>query len=384
MAEAGMIALMLFAALISGTMFRKIGLPAVVGQLIVGVLVGPAILNLVQPTTHIEFLADIGVMSLMFIAGLESDLHLLKKYLTPALMVALFGAIIPVGAFYWFGTQVLHLATAPSIFLGIVFAAMSTSITVDVLKQYGQLKSKNGMTILGAAIFDDVFAISLLSIFLVFVTSATTVEGGHGSMGIGATLGLQVLFFILMFGVIRFIATPVMHWFERLDFPYSQLVGAFVMMWTLAGVAEAFGLSNIIGAFFSGVAIAQTKVAKEVEEATNIISYSFFIPIFLVSVGLHVKLYSIDNMILPIILATILAVITKLVGSGLGAKLSGYSWRDSAIIGSGTVPRGEFSIVIAQIGLSAGVISTGMHSMLLIVIILATIIGPLLLRYFFK
>ncbi|MBM7616984.1 Kef-type K+ transport system membrane component KefB [Weissella uvarum] len=384
MGDFGMIAIILLAALLSGTLFRKIGLPSVVGQLVVGVVVGPAMLNWVKPTSDIEFLAEIGVMTLMFIAGLESDLRLLKKYLIPAISVATFGAIIPVATFYWFGTSFLHESIGVSIFFGIVFAAMSTSITVDVLKEFKRLKTKNGQTILGAAIFDDVFAISLLSVFLVFFTNGAPVDGHGPSHGIGMTLLLQVLFFILAFSIIRWVATPVMNWFEKLDFPYSDILGAFIMLFTLASLAELFGLSAIIGTFFSGVAIAETDVAHRVEKASNVVSYTFFIPIFLVSVGLHVHLDKIMDYLPLIIVGTILAILSKLVGSGMGAKLTGYSWVDSAIIGTGTVPRGEFSIVIAQMGLAAGVINSDQQGMLLIIIILATIIGPLLLRYLFK
>lgn len=385
MSEMGMIAIMLLTALLSGTLFRKMGLPSVVGQLVAGVIVGPAVLNWVKPTNHIEFLAEIGVMTLMFIAGLESDLRLLKRYLVPAISVAFFGALLPVGAFYWFGTSVLHESVTMSIFFGIVFAAMSTSITVDVLKEYKRLKTKNGQTILGAAIFDDVFAISLLSVFLVFATKGAT-TGGHGgsSHGIAVTLMLQVAFFILAFSIIRWVATPVMHWFEKLDFPYSEILGAFIMFFSLASLAELFGLSAIIGTFFSGVAIAETKVAHKVEKASNVVSYTFFIPIFLVSVGLNVKFDSIMDYLPMIIFGTVIAILSKVIGSGFGAKITGYSWLDSAIIGTGTVPRGEFSIVIAQMGLAAGVIDDEAQGMLLIIIILATIIGPLMLRYLFK
>ncbi len=381
MSELSMIAIILLSALLSGALFRKIGLPAVVGQLVAGVVIGPGMLNLVKPTDHIEFLAEIGVMTLMFIAGLESDLRLLKKYFIPAVSVAFFGALLPILTFFWFGRGILNESVQLAIFFGIVFAAMSTSITVDVLKEYRRLKTKNGQTILGAAIFDDVFAISLLSIFLVIATKGSA---NGPTQSIGVTLLLQLVFFIISFSLIRWIATPVMNFFEKLDFPFSDILGAFIMLFTLAGLAELFGLSAIIGTFMSGVAIAESDAAPRVEKASNVVSYTFFIPIFLISVGLHVHLDKVMDFLPMIIIGTILAVISKFVGSGFGAKITGYSWTESAIIGAGTVPRGEFSIVIAQMGLAAGVINSDQQGMLLIIIILATIIGPLLLRYLFK
>ncbi|MDR2660431.1 MAG: cation:proton antiporter [Lactobacillaceae bacterium] len=381
MSELTILAIMIFASVISGEIAIRIKIPSVIGPLLVGVLLGPSLLNVVHHDKIITFLSEIGVMGLMFIAGLESDLHLLKKFLKPSLLAALLGSLIPAAVFFAF-CQLSGTSVKSSLFYGIVFAATSTSITLNVLKERGKMQSKNGITIVGSAIVDDILAMLTLGIYIaIFVQSSD----GNSSSPIWAGLLLNLLFLILVAFVIRYLVPWIMHhWVPKLknNNQINIQMGWFIMLF-MAALAINFGLSAIIGAFFAGVAISQTDVKDEIEEATASSQYGFFIPIFLTSVGLEVNLAVINNWWI-ILLLTIFAVLTKFIGTGLGAKLAGYNLLDSSIVGAGSIPRGEFSIVIAQIGLTAKIINEEVYSEILVVVILATVIGPIILNLLFN
>ncbi|MDR0899340.1 MAG: cation:proton antiporter [Lactobacillaceae bacterium] len=379
MSEFATLAIMLIASIVSSEIATRLKVPAVIGPLVVGVIIGPHLLNLVHMDHSIEFITEMGVMGLMFIAGLETDLKLLKKYLRPSLLVALFGAIVPLLVF-WIACNFGGAGNKMGLFYGITFAAMSTSITVNVLKEQNAMQTKSGVTILGAAIVDDVIAMLSLALYIaIFAPSAS-----ETSLPLWLTILLEILFFVIVIVAIRFMVPWVMHNIvPHLRYNIQiNVISGWVIMLVLAAVAVQFGLSAIIGAFFAGVAISQTDVKDEIEVATDSAQYGLFIPVFLTSVGLNVDI-SVLPKVWPVVLGlTFLAVVTKLIGSGFGAKISGYSWMDSTVVGSGTIPRGEFSIVIAQIGLTNKIITGEVYSEILVVIILATIIGPLLLSYF--
>lgn len=374
------IAVILLVALASGELCIKIGIPSVVGQLIVGVIIGPAMLAIVDIDENISFFSEIGVIALMFMAGLESDLSKVKKYFLPASSVALLGAIVPFVSFFLFSTLVLKENLEISILLGILFSAMSTSITVDTLKEFNSLNNKNGVTIMTSAIFDDIIAVCGLSVFLTIFHISTT--GKADSLVI--LILKQLVFFILIFVVSKYLVPYGALLLKKLKLPFAKLMGSWIVVWLAVGVSGLFNVSDIIAAFICGVAISETNLKEEVLELTAVPAYSLFVPIFLVSVGLDLHRLYVPS-VLILVVSTLLAVGTKLFGSGIGAHLTkNYTILDSAIIGAGSIPRGEFSVVIAQIGVGAGIIDENMHAFLLIVIILATVIGPILLKCFLQ
>lgn len=360
--------------------FTRVGIPDVIGQILVGVIAGPALLNWIHPGGMINEFQEIGVIILMFIAGLESDLSLLKKYLKPAVVVALAGILLPI-IVMGVAADLFGLQWFESLFIGVIFAATSVSISVAVLREYQQLGSKEGATILGAAVADDIGAVMALSI-LISMNGGAGADMGHGSLLL--TLLKQVLFFGGAYLLIRWLAPILMHLAGQLLTIAAPSVMAMVICLGMAALADVVGLSGAVGSFFAGIAVANTKKKEAINRSFVPIGYAIFIPVFFVNVGLSMKLSTDWHAWIFIIIMTILACLTKLLGAGGGAKLMGFSWPSSYIIGSGMIARGEMSLITAQIGYEAYLLSTEYYSDIITVIVLATLLAPFILKHSLK
>ena len=371
----GEIALILFATTIAGALSQRIGIPSVIGQLLVGILLGPALLNWIRPGELLTAGAEIGVIILMFMAGLESDLKLLKKYFKPAISVATMGVILPMICFYIYGVF-MHQNFERAIFWGVVFAATSVSISVEVLREFGKLNTKEGATILGAAVVDDIMAVLILSVFVSMFSS-----GSRSEPDLLLSIGEQLAYFVVVYVVIRWIAPLLIRLFEHLPVPQSVPIMSLIICLGMAYLADLTGLSAVIGAFFAGIAVAQTTAREEVETNISPIGYAFFVPIFFVSIGIEMRFDHFWSNILLILGMTIVAVLSKLIGGGLGAKILGFSFNSSYVVGAGMVSRGEMALIIAQIGYQAKLLAPELYSELIVVIILSTVIAPLLLKH---
>ncbi|MCV3555621.1 cation:proton antiporter [Pediococcus ethanolidurans] len=378
MQEIAELCLILVATTIAGHYSARLGMPAVVGQLLIGILIGPAVLGWIKGDEFTQLFSEIGVIILMFTAGMESDLQLLKKYLRPSTLVALLGVILPVGVIY--GLSLLfHLPQAESIFIGVIFAATSVSISVAVLKELGGLHGKAGATILGAAVVDDVLAVVILSVMVSLMGTSPSTTGN-----LWLTFMYQLFFFVGIYFVVKFIAPILTSVGKRLFVVGGPTLIAVILCLSMALLADAIGLSSVVGAFFAGIAISQTTVKHEVEANIEPIGYAFFIPVFFVSIGLSLSFAGFMKNFIFIVLLTVLAVFTKLLGAGLGAKLSQFSLKDSYIVGSGMVSRGEMALIIAQIGYSAHLISSTYYSAIITAIVLTTLLAPLLLKHAYR
>jgi monovalent cation:proton antiporter-2 (CPA2) family protein len=384
MTDIGLIVIILIASTLCGSLFTRFNLPAVVGQLLVGIVLGPAVLNIIQPTHSIEFIAEVGVIFLMFIAGLESDTSLLAKYFKPAVLVAVIGVLLPLGAFYGLAS-VLDYSFEQSVFLGIVYAATSVSITVQVLQDYNKLQTKEGATILGAAVVDDVIAVLLLSFFLTVFGLQGDSHSDHPASFIGQ-LAMQLAFVVILVVAIKWLVPFVMHLFDELPMFASGTLGAVIFCLGLAYLADLFGFSDVIGAFFAGVAVAQAKqeLVKRLEHSVAVVAYSFFIPVFFASIGLGMSFTDMAAKIPMLLLMTVIAVATKLFGGMLAARMSGFSWASGYTIGAGMVSRGEMALIVAQIGFASKLINSGIYSELVLVIIATTILAPFLIKHSLK
>lgn len=371
----GEIALILFATTIAGALSQRIGIPSVIGQLLVGILLGPALLNWIRSGELLTAGAEIGVIILMFMAGLESDLKLLKKYFKPAISVATMGVILPMICFYIYGV-LMHQNFERAIFWGVVFAATSVSISVEVLREFGKLNTKEGATILGAAVVDDIMAVLILSVFVSMFSS-----GSRSEPNLLLSIGEQLAYFVVVYVVIRWIAPLLIRLFEHLPVPQSVPIMSLIICLGMAYLADLTGLSAVIGAFFAGIAVAQTTAREEVETNISPIGYAFFVPIFFVSIGIEMRFDHFWSNILLILGMTIVAVLSKLIGGGLGAKILGFSFNSSYVVGAGMVSRGEMALIIAQIGYQAKLLAPELYSELIVVIILSTVIAPLLLKH---
>ena len=375
----GTLCLVLITTSLAGHFSRRIGIPAVIGQLLVGILIGPAVLGWVHNNAFMHTFSEIGVIILMFIAGLESDLGMLKKYFKPALAVAFSGVVFPVVLIYFFG-KLFHFSFEQAIFLGVTFSATSVSISVEVLKELKRLKSKEGTTILGAAVIDDIISVIILSVLVSMFSNVAKAQGGNHSSNLWMSFLLDALYFVVIFFLFEWIAPKMMRLGEHLKVASSVTLMSIVLCLGMAWLAEQVGLSDVVGAFFAGVAIAQTPYKQEVDSNIEPIGYAVFIPMFFVSIGLNMTFKGFFDDLIFIVSLTILALITKWLGCGLGAKVLGMNYDSMNIIGSGMVSRGEMALIIAQIGYEAHLLSSEYYSGVIFVIILTTLAAPFMLK----
>ncbi|BDZ31751.1 cation:proton antiporter [Lactiplantibacillus sp. WILCCON 0030] len=378
MGYVGTLSLILIVTALAGHVSVRMGLPAVIGQLLSGIVLGPALLGWVSATSFIKDFAELGVIILMFMAGLESDLQLLKKYWKPSLLVAVLGVILPVGVIDWC-SQLFHLSNVESLFLGVTFAATSVSISVAVLKELNALDGKEGTTILGAAVVDDVLAVLILSL-MVSLFGGEVGSKSSQSTNLGVTLAIQTAFFVSLFVVVKWLVPRLMKIGDALLVPTSVTLMSLVICFGLAYLADFIGLSAVIGAFFAGIAVGQTDYHEVIDDHIQPIGNAVFIPVFFVSIGLNMSFKGFMSDFWFIVVITVAAIATKLLGAGIGAKLAGFSWTSGYEIGAGMVSRGEMALIIAQIGYQGKLLSADRYSAVITAIILTTLIAPLLLR----
>jgi monovalent cation:proton antiporter-2 (CPA2) family protein len=361
---------------VAGHLSVRIGQPAVLGKLIVGVLLGPAVLGWVNLGSFIHDLSEIGVLLLMFIAGLETDLEQLKKNWKSAFAVAVCGIILPFIGGY--GVAIAFgFSQNYALFFGIIFCATSVSISVQVLKEMNKLGSREGTTILGAAVLDDVLVVIFLAVMMSLI-------GTGNDVSISLLIGKQLLFFVVIFLAGWFVVPKIMKWMAPLKVTEALASAALIICFSFAYFAEWLQMAGIIGSFAAGIAIAQTKFKHKVEEKIEPIAYSIFVPIFFVSIGLNVSFDGVAEQWWFITVITIIAVATKMLGGWIGARSTGFNSKSSLIIGSGMVSRGEVALIIAATGLQAGLVLPEYFTSVVIMVIVTTLITPPLLKVFFR
>ncbi|WEV43634.1 cation:proton antiporter [Lactobacillus sp. ESL0684] len=375
----GELILILTSSVLLGQIFTRLNLPAVIGQLIAGILLGPALLNCVKPGALINLFSEFGVILLMFLAGLESDLALLKKYFKLSFTVASVGVILPVvfmgAASLLFGMKIIE-----ALFIGIVFAATSVSISVVVLQEKGQLHTPAGTTILGAAVVDDILAVVILSLF-------TTFSHTNGNSGPTNNLGINLLLEASFFGFLWLIyrLTPhIMQVADRLNIAHANKIVALILVLSMAWLAEYVGLSDLIGAFFGGLALRQTTQYKELDTAISTIGYTVFIPVFFAKIGLEITFTSFLSDLGFIAVMTVLAIISKFWAGKYSCQLFGFDKTAANIVGAGMISRGEVALIVAQIGRKNQLFPQDIYSSLIFVIIITTVLSPFILNYFIK
>lgn len=373
----GILCLILLFALIGGQIANRCGLPAVIGELLAGIVIGPAMLNWVQPSGLIKSFSDIGVVLLMFLAGLESDLAILKKLWKPSFLVATFGMIVPIVIAYLTGIA-FKFSQTESLFLGITFAATSVSISVAVLQEMKKLETKEGMTILGAAVVDDLLSVILLSV--VSSVTGTHTDSANANLGLGLTLLLQLVYLVVLLAASIWLFPRILKLSERFLLPAAKPLVTIIIVLLAAFGAEKVGLSNVIGAFFVGLAFSRLPDKQKLQKSFTDIGYSLFIPIFFASIGLEMSITGIFKDGLLFIVLFVGSVISKLVGASVGAKVAGFSSSSAYQVGTGMISRGEMALVVAQIGLSNHLLAPAAYSTVVGVIILTTLIAPIMLK----
>jgi len=364
----------LAAAKLAGHLSARLGQPTVLGQLLAGVLIGPAVLGWVENSDLIKELSTIGVILLMFIAGLETDVKEFRRNAKAATYVGLGGVVLPFMGGYasglWLGLGVLE-----SMFFGLVLTATSVSITVQALREMGKLKSKEGLAILGAAVLDDILVIILLAFLMSFM---------GGDVSVGLVIGKKFAFFAVALLLVWKGVPWLMQKLSGFKVPQAPLAAALLLCFSFAYFAEYTGVAAIIGAYLAGIAIGFTSYGHSIMEKTEMVGYSLFVPIFFISIGFNAKFDGLGEYAWMLIPLSLLAILTKLVGSGLGARLAGYGWRSSFAVGSGMVSRGEVAVILAALGLESGILDSNLFTVLIVVILVTTIAAPPLLKATFS
>lgn len=373
------LAIILLSTKLFGLATERVRLPQVVGALLAGILLGPSCLGILQETDFLVKTSEIGVIMLMFIAGLDTDLDELKSTGAVSCLIAVLGVLVPlIGCsavyYFFFADGFTADAILKSTFIGVVFAATSVSITVETLTEMGKIKSRVGTTIVSAAIIDDIIGIVILSVISGFS------DGGSSSMMV---IGRILAFFVftIIVGII------VNYIFKKLDENHGKskrvAVWGLAFCFLLSYVAETFfGVADITGAYFAGVILCNIAKTKSfLAKKMSVSSYVFFAPVFFASVGIKTNLSGIDSsIILFTVILLIMAIVTKVIGCGLGAKLGKMSNKDSLGIGVGMISRGEVALMVAQKGIVAGLITQAVFPAIILVVIVTSLITPVLLR----
>ena len=381
------ICIILVAAKIAGYLSRRIGQPSVFGELLVGVILGPSLINLTNlgfvTDSHISEiitqLGEIGVLLLMFLAGLELHLKDLAKNTKVAALAGVLGVVVPVGLGLLFG-EFLGFDFNDSMFLGLTLGATSVSISAQVLIELKMIRSRVGLGLLGAAVFDDVLVILLLSSFVALLSSGSSI----GS--ILFVLVKMIVFFSLSTAFGLFVLPALIRFINRLSVSQGVTTLAIIIVFVYGLAAELVGgMAAITGAFLGGLMFARTPEKSLIENNLQSIAYAFFVPIFFIGIGLSVNLRTINlNSVWIILGITTVAIIGKVFGSGFGALLSKFSFRESLQLGIGMISRGEVGLIIAKIGLDSGYLSSELFSSVIAMILITTVITPPLLRASFN
>ena len=368
------IVIILLATKIAGQVSVRLGQPSVLGKILIGIILGPALLGWVQDTEILTVFSQIGVLLLMFLAGLETDLKDLNRNKKAAILVALGGIVTPIIGGY-IGSHFYGFSFGESIFIGLLLSATSVSISVQTLRELGWLNSKEGSTLLGAAVLDDIIVVILVAIAMSFFAGT--------DVSIALLMGKKILFFIIIILASKWLIPKFIQVFSKFKVTEATLSAGLIICFSFAYFAEYLGIAGIIGTFFAGIAIAQTKFKDEIEHKVEPIAYGIFVPFFFVSIGLAVSFDGIGDQVGFIIVFSVIAILTKFVGSGIGARLSGFNTKSSMGIGAGMISRGEVALILAVMGLESGLLPTQYYTSMIIVIIVTTIVTPPLLKSIF-
>ena len=366
-----------------GIVARKFKAPQVVGEIIAGLLIGPSILGLVEQTEFLTHMAEIGVVLLMFSAGLETNLKDLMKTGPIAFLIACAGVFVPLA-----GGTLLYMGlygVAPwgseefykAVFVGVIMTATSVSITVQALKELGKLKGKVGTTILSAAIIDDVIGIIVLTFVIGFKNPDTD------PMGVVIS---TFLFFLAAVGV-GFILYLI---FQKLDqrYPHTRripILGLALCFAFAYGAEKWFGIADITGAYVAGIILCSIQDSQYIDEKIDINSYMLFGPVFFASIGLKTSIDNVDAGIIIFSIGFVLvALVTKIIGCGLMAKICRFSVKDSLKVGVGMMTRGEVALIVSQKGLSVGLLTPVYFTAVILLIIVSSISTPIILKLLYS
>lgn len=379
------LAIILMSTKLLGLVTRKAHMPQVVGALIAGLILGPAFLGLLHSSRFLNQVSEIGVIVLMFMAGLETDTEELKRSGLASFIVALFGVLVPLAG--GFGIAMACRVASPelsaselmqNIFIGIILTATSVSITVETLKEMGKVSIKAGTAILGAAIIDDILGIVALTVITSMADPSTNI--------VLVLLKIVGFFaFAIVFGVGFFYI--IQKWVSLDPRPNRRhVIMTFAFCLVMSFCAEHFfGVADITGAYVAGLVLSHSTKREVIYREFDTVSYLLVAPVFFASIGLKVELSSMSGSLITFtLLLLVVAILTKILGCGLGAKLMGYTSKESFQIGIGMISRGEVALIVANKGEALGLIGDKLYAPIVVTVVITTVITPILLKAAFK
>lgn len=380
------IALIFVATKLLGILCKKIHLPEVVGALIAGIIIGPSLIGIVnfegESGVFLEYAAEVGVVLLMYGAGLETDIKELKSNALASFIVAAIGVVVPLGlgagsyALFFHENIMENTELLKCIFVGVVLTATSVSITVQTLREMGKLKGAVGTTILGAAVIDDILGIIVLTI----VTSMADPSVEIGSVFI--KIGIYAVVLVVLYIIVKFSEGFLVTRDGKRRASIFGMAFCFILAF---GSEELFGIADITGAYFAGLMLCNSKISDYLDHRVETINNHFFSMIFFASIGIKATFSGMGlNMWIFAIILTLVAIISKLFGCGLGARASKFSWKESIQVGVGMVSRGEVALIVASKGQQVGLIDGELFAPIVIMVIVTTLITPILLKISFK
>lgn len=389
-----LLALVIAAAKLAGALANRIGQPAVFGEILVGLVLGPTVLDILGWQLFapheggesggllklMKDLAEIGVLLLMFVAGLETDLAEMRRIGKVAFWAAFGGVAMPMIG----GIAVASAFGLPifweGIFIGTILTATSVSISAQTLMELGALRTREGATILGAAVIDDVMGIIVLSLVVAF---AKTAGGGIDLASVGLIAVRIVGFFAVGILAGRFV-TPFLRWASNLGVSQGLLAAVLFVVLIYAWAAEFFGsVAAITGSYLAGVLVAQGPYKKQVDEGIHPLTYSMFVPVFFISIGLQANGRDLGERAAFAIALILVAIVAKAVGCGAFARVCGFSTRESVRVGAGMISRGEVGLIVAGYGLANNIIGPEVFSAAVVMVLATTMVTPPLLRLTF-
>lgn len=381
-----LVAIAVFAAKGAGYLSYRLGQPMVLGEILAGLILGPTVLNVAhflasseEPVEMVHLLGELGVLMLMFIAGLELHLDELTRHKGVALWGGLLGGILPVvlggGVAYLLGMPAI-----PALFLGLTLGATSVSISAQTLMELGVLRSRVGVGLLGAAVIDDVVVILLVSVAMAVVV------GTSSPWELILIAPRMVLYVALAVAIGIWLFPRVTTWVRRTPISQGVLSLAVIVMLLYGVAAEVVGhIAPITGAFIAGLMFARTAEREHLYHGMSALAYGLFVPLFFVSIGLGTDLRQLSLSALLLVLVIIaVAVVSKWVGAGLGAVLGGFSVPEAIRLGAGMISRGEMGLIIASLAMAEGWFTTLEFASVLGTVVGTTVLTPPLLRYLFR
>lgn len=373
------IAIILLSTKFFGLVSEKVHMPQVVGALLAGVILGPSVLGVLTETEFVVQTAEMGVILLLFLAGLDTDLDEVKKTGLAAVLIAIIEIIVSLvgGAlvYYFFYKDTANndpLFFLKSVFMGVIVTSTSVTIAVEALREMGKLKGKMGTTILGAAILDDIIGIIILTVIISI--NDTSIKP--------SSVFIKIILFFIFIAILYWVIHKMKGFIEQQNGKRRSSIYSLAFCFILAYVSERFfGIADLTGAYFAGIILCNIGVKEYIAKKVNILSYLIFSPIFFASIGIKTDVKGITmSIIVFTVVLLIVSILTKIIGCYIGAKICKFNNFTALAIGTGMVARGEVSLIIAQKGSQAGLLDQNLFPAIVIVVIFTTLMTPILLK----